>query len=101
VLPGTVVAEREPFFISLGGPRAHDFSGRDDKGEGDCGPRLMLGEGHKPGRALRQLFQPDVAMGNFQGSGALDFESDEAFRLGESWIIVDQDCHHMAVENVN
>jgi hypothetical protein len=31
-LPATVVAEQEPFFISLGGPKAHDFSGRDDKG---------------------------------------------------------------------
>jgi hypothetical protein len=42
-LRGTVVAEQEPFFITLGGPKAHDFlhrdlstalrSGRDDKGE--------------------------------------------------------------------
>ena len=30
----TVVAEQDPFFIALGGPLAHDFSGRDDKGEG-------------------------------------------------------------------
>ena len=33
-LPATVVAEQDPFFITLGGPLAHDFSGRDDKGEG-------------------------------------------------------------------
>jgi hypothetical protein len=33
-LPARVVAEQEPFFIALGGPLAHDFSGRDDKGEG-------------------------------------------------------------------
>jgi hypothetical protein len=36
VLPGTVVAEQEPLFISLGGPKAHDFSNRDDKGEGSA-----------------------------------------------------------------
>jgi hypothetical protein len=30
VLPGRVVAEQEPFFITLGGPLAHDSSGRDD-----------------------------------------------------------------------
>src|SRR6202021_694970 len=34
VLPGTVVAERGPFFINLDEPTAQDFSGRDDKGEG-------------------------------------------------------------------
>ena len=55
VLPGTVVAEQEPFFITLGGPAGPSFlgrktfprksrqtagpstalrSGRDDKGEG-------------------------------------------------------------------
>jgi hypothetical protein len=34
VLPGRVVAEEKRFFISLGGPNAHDSSGRDDKGEG-------------------------------------------------------------------
>ena len=33
-LPATVVAEQDPFFITLGGPLAHDCSGRDDKGEG-------------------------------------------------------------------
>ena len=27
-LPATVVAEQDPFFITLGGPSAHDFSGR-------------------------------------------------------------------------
>jgi hypothetical protein len=32
-LPGRVVAERELFFIRLGGPKAHGNSGRDDKGE--------------------------------------------------------------------
>jgi hypothetical protein len=33
VLPERVVAEQEPFFITLGGPQAHDSSGRDDKGK--------------------------------------------------------------------
>ena len=33
-LPATVVAEQDPLFIALGGPKAHDPSGRDDKGEG-------------------------------------------------------------------
>jgi hypothetical protein len=33
-LPATVVAVQDPFFITLGGPLAHDFSGREDKGEG-------------------------------------------------------------------
>src|SRR5580704_9174597 len=33
-LPLSVVAERDPLFIGLGGPKAHDSSGRDDKGEG-------------------------------------------------------------------
>jgi hypothetical protein len=32
----SVVAEQKLFFITLGGPKAHDFSGRDDKGEGDA-----------------------------------------------------------------
>jgi hypothetical protein len=40
-LPLSVVAEQDPFFIALGGPKAHDSSGRDDKGEGgasiECG----------------------------------------------------------------
>ena len=42
-LPATVVAEQDPLFIALGGPKAHDSSGRDDKGEGgasiECGCR--------------------------------------------------------------
>src|ERR1700733_7928931 len=29
-LPATVVAEQDPFFIALGGPKAHDCSSRDD-----------------------------------------------------------------------
>jgi hypothetical protein len=29
-LPLSVVAEQKLFFITLGGPKAHDFSGRDD-----------------------------------------------------------------------
>jgi hypothetical protein len=32
VLPGTVVVEQESSFITLGRPKAHDFSGRDDRG---------------------------------------------------------------------
>jgi hypothetical protein len=39
VPPWTVVAEQEPFFITLGGPKAHDSSGQDDKGESSCSPR--------------------------------------------------------------
>jgi hypothetical protein len=42
-LPLSVVAEQNPFFITLGGPKARNFSGRDDKGEGgasiECGCR--------------------------------------------------------------
>jgi hypothetical protein len=30
-LPLSVVAEQKLFFITLGGPKAHDFSGRDDE----------------------------------------------------------------------
>src|ERR1700722_5294741 len=37
-LPATVVAEQDPFFIALRGPKAHDSSGRDDKGEGLLAP---------------------------------------------------------------
>src|ERR1700728_4111072 len=33
-LPLSVVAEQSLFFINLGGPKAHNFSGRDDKGAG-------------------------------------------------------------------
>src|SRR6202161_1288561 len=40
-LPLSVVVEQRLFFITLGGPKAHDSSGRDDKGEGgasiECG----------------------------------------------------------------
>ena len=32
-LPATVVAEQDPFFITLGGPKAHDSSGRDTRVE--------------------------------------------------------------------
>jgi hypothetical protein len=35
-LPATVVAEQDPFFITLGGPKARDFCGRDDYEEGDA-----------------------------------------------------------------
>ena len=45
-LPATVVAEQDPFFIALGGLKAHDSSGRDDKGEGgasiECGGRTEV-----------------------------------------------------------
>ena len=42
-LPATVVAGKA-FFITLGGPKAHDFSGRDDKREGCYSPgELRLG----------------------------------------------------------
>jgi hypothetical protein len=33
-LPAKVFAEQDPFFIALGGPKAHDSSGRDDEREG-------------------------------------------------------------------
>src|ERR1700735_4430619 len=40
-LPLSVVAEQDPLFIAWGGPKAHDSSGRDDKGEAgasiECG----------------------------------------------------------------
>ena len=53
-LPLSVVAEQDPFFIALGGPKAHDSSGRDDKGEGgasiECGCRTE-GIFHHLGRA--------------------------------------------------
>src|ERR1700689_10964 len=32
-LPLSVVAEQKLFFITLGGPKAHNFSGPEDKGE--------------------------------------------------------------------
>src|SRR5580698_9813244 len=38
-LPLSVVAEQDPFFIALGGPKAHDSSGRDDKGDRGYGPQ--------------------------------------------------------------
>ena len=41
-LPLSVVAEQDPFFIAMGGPKAHDSSGRDDKGEGGGGPLRRL-----------------------------------------------------------
>ena len=43
-LPLSMVAEQDPFFIALGGPKAHDSSGRDDKGEGRCSPQLGFGD---------------------------------------------------------
>jgi hypothetical protein len=43
-LPATVVAEQDPFFIALGGPKPHDSSGRDDKGEGGCVPQRQPDE---------------------------------------------------------
>jgi hypothetical protein len=33
-LPLSVVAEQSLFFMTFGGPKAHNFSGRDDKGAG-------------------------------------------------------------------
>ena len=40
-LPATVVAEQDPFFIALGGPKAHDSSGRDDiPREGPLTPQI-------------------------------------------------------------
>jgi hypothetical protein len=39
-LPLSVVVEQRLFFITLGGPKAHDSSGQDDKGEGGCGPEF-------------------------------------------------------------
>jgi hypothetical protein len=42
-LPATVVAEQDPFFITLGGPTAHDFSGRDDSSIAGMKHRLLRG----------------------------------------------------------
>src|SRR6202789_797909 len=42
-LPATVVAEQDTFFIALGGPLAHDSSGREDKG------RLVVVRSRCPG----------------------------------------------------
>ena len=40
-LPATVVAEQDPFFIALGGPLAHDFSGRKTfPGKGPLTPQI-------------------------------------------------------------
>jgi hypothetical protein len=40
-LPLSVVAEQDPFFIALGGPKAHDSSGRDDiPREGPLTPQI-------------------------------------------------------------
>src|ERR1700733_5023719 len=41
-LPATVVAEQDPFFITLGGPLAHDFSGRDDNSIAGSNPVTWL-----------------------------------------------------------
>jgi hypothetical protein len=43
-LPATVVAEQDPFFIALGGPKAHDSSGRDDIGERAALPAIVVAE---------------------------------------------------------
>jgi hypothetical protein len=58
-LPATVVAEQEPFFINLGGPQTHDFSGRDDKGKvavlpGRVVPRELQREALAPAMKLTQ-----------------------------------------------
>jgi hypothetical protein len=37
-LPLSMVAEQDPLFIALGGPKAHDSSGREDKGESSDSP---------------------------------------------------------------
>ena len=39
-LPTTVVAEQGPFFIALGGPKAHDSSGRKHSQERSAGPQI-------------------------------------------------------------
>jgi hypothetical protein len=39
-LPASVVAEQEPFFIALGGPKAHDSYGRKIFPEKDLTPRI-------------------------------------------------------------
>jgi hypothetical protein len=39
-LPATVVAEQDPFFIALGGPKAHDSSGRKNSREGPLTPQI-------------------------------------------------------------
>src|ERR1700722_9515890 len=44
-LPLSVVAEQDPLFIALGGPKAHDSSGREDKGEGGASLECGCGTG--------------------------------------------------------
>src|SRR5882757_7474750 len=54
----------ETFFITLGGPQAHDSSGRDDKGEGGASGREMMLH-----RSLFERFQArDVARKPFSSS---------------------------------
>jgi hypothetical protein len=53
-LPTTVVAEQDPLFIALGGPKAHDSSGRDDKGEAALPAKLV---GLKLSDDLAQLME--------------------------------------------
>src|SRR5580698_6669016 len=39
-LPATVAAEQDPFFITLGGPKAHDSSGKNTSREGPLTPQI-------------------------------------------------------------
>jgi hypothetical protein len=53
-LPATVVAEEDPFFITLGGPLAHDSSGRDDKEEGGVNAEELAEEDFIPQLPFRK-----------------------------------------------
>src|ERR1700728_2773930 len=65
-LPWSVVAEQQLFFITLGGPTAHDFPGRDDKGEGgasiECGCRTAA-IFHHLGRQRPMTFPVEMTKG--------------------------------------
>jgi hypothetical protein len=52
-LPGRVVAEQTPFFIALGGPKAHDSFGRDDKEKCCSNPAQSRGSAHVFTRTLK------------------------------------------------
>ena len=60
-LPATVVAEQDPLFIALGGPKAHDSSGRDDKGEGGYAPEQHFGKEQSAVLGLAHRFRPTYA----------------------------------------
>jgi hypothetical protein len=80
-LPTTVAAEQDPFFIALGGPKVHDFSGRDDKGEGRYGPWLRSGDGQTADLSTTlRSGQDDKGEGRGETCGSLAQNSRERIR---------------------